>query len=192
MDNIQLILYIVFLVGYFLFKVLTGKKKSATTEDTRKFDQPQNPHRKTREYTEEYEQYDPEADRPKSFEEILEELASGGKKKEAPKVVPSAAEKVAEKRREASKTAEVYRDGQDFEAEAKNNEVYQKSIQQASKYTTLNERIDMDNLEINRKEVIDIEEIGVEKKSNPYLDIFSNLEDAKKAIILSEIINRKY
>src|SRR5690606_37843839 len=85
MDNIQLILYIVFLIGYFIFKVLTGKKKSATTEDTRKFDQPQNPNRESREYSEEYEQYDPEADRPKTFEEILEELAGGGRKKEVPK-----------------------------------------------------------------------------------------------------------
>lgn len=192
MDNIQLILYIVFLVGYFIFKVLTGKKKSATSEDTRKFDQPQNPHRETREYTEEYEQYDPEADRPKTFEEILEELAGGGRKKEAPKAAPNVPEKVVEKRRETPKPAEVYRDGQDFEAEAKQNEVYQKSIQQASKYSTLDERIDMDNLEINRKEVVDIEEIGAEKKSNPYLDLFSNLEDAKKAVILSEILNRKY
>lgn len=186
MDNIQLILYIVFLVGYFLFKVLTGKKKSATREDTRKFDQ--QPKSDSPDYTSEYDQYDPEeSTRPKSFEEILEELAGGGKKKEV-------AREVRQERKDKSEKEEQL--GEDFPQVGKNyetreSEVFQKSVKDAKRFSTLDERIDLDNLDINRKEVVEIEEIE-EKKSNTYLEMFSNLEDAKKAVVMTEILNRKY
>ena len=186
MDNIQLILYIVFLVGYFLFKLLTGKKKPATREDTRKFDQ--QPERDSPEYTSEYEQYDPEeSSRPKSFEEILEELAGGGKRKEVARETQEVKKNI--QRKEEKLGEDFPQVGKNFEASG--NEVYQKSINDAKKYSTLDERIDLENLDINRKEVVEIEELE-EQKSNPYLDMFSNLEDAKKAIVMTEILNRKY
>lgn len=186
MDNIQLILYIVFLIGYFLFKLLTGKK-NVTRQDTRKFDQENK--KGSQGYPTEYEPYSPEADRPKSFEEILEELARGPASKE-------------EKRQQRETEREVQRKQQDVtqwelsqeneNIDVQNNEIYQKSIQDASKYTTLDERIDLDNLDLNVKEVEEIGELESDNVTNQYLSMFATLEDAKKAVVLTEIFNRKY
>jgi len=186
MDNIQLILYIVFLIGYFVFKLLTGKK-NVTGQDTRKFDQ--DDRNVPQAGPGEYEPYDPEPGRPKSFEEILEELAGGNKQKEV-------------KKREIQERKEEHMQHQPVDEwepspyprnyEAQENEVYQKSVKEASKYQTLDERIDLDNIDINLKEVEDLDSKGTENVSSEYLAMFATLEGAKKAVVMSEILNRKY
>ena len=186
MDNIQLILYIVFLIGYFIFKLFTGKK-NVTGQDTRKFDQD---HKEPYGDPTEYEPYDPDASRPKSFEEILEELAGGSGQKEEKRERQEARPVVhpVENRREDLDDAP---DPRSYETWNKTS--YETTPQDGSKkFKTLDEMIDLDNIDINMGEVEEVGELDEKNVSNTYLSMFHSLEDAKKAVVMSEILNRKY
>ena len=171
MDNIQIILYVVFLIGYFLFKVLTGKKKPVTRKNPEKFDQ----HPK-KELIDEEDVYDPTG-RPKTFEEILEELAGGGQRK-AKKAAPVVKQKAEEARQEV-----------------KEESVYDMSTREGEKYTKLDERVDLENMDFKVGEVEELAEQLNEKESvsaNDYKAMLSNPDSARKAFVMSEIFNRKY
>src|SRR5690606_17444645 len=140
MDNIQLILYIVFLVGYFIFKLLTGKK-NVTGQDTRKFDQDtKDPYGQPTEY----EPYDPDASRPKSFEEILEELTGGGIQKEEKKEKQEARQEI--KPIEQVPEWDVAPDPRSYES-FWNSDAYQKSVEDGSRFKTLDEMVDIENID---------------------------------------------
>lgn len=169
MDDIQLILYIVFLVGYFIFKMVTGKRKPITREDTEQFDQHSDHH--------EYEPHDHPMRGPKTFEEILEELTGGGRS--------------IEKEQDISKTTAEVPESSWYDNP---EEVHPLRVIETPKYLTIDQQIDLDDLDSGIGEVEDIEEAEMDNKlaKNPYLALFSNLEGAKQAIVMNEIINRKY
>lgn len=169
MDDIQLILYIIFLVGYFIFKMVTGKGKPVTRQDPEKFDQhPDHGH--------EHHPYDPPTGRPKTLEDIFGELIdhrSIEKNPETPKQVE-----------------ETIQDSWYDNPE----ETYQYPTIEQPVYSTIDEQINLDDLDTSIGEVEHLEE-AEERSSpvaNPYLGMFSNMQDAKRAIVMSEILNRKY
>lgn len=185
MDNIQVILYVVFLIGYFIYKMLAGKKKPITRQDTDQYDQmPKGESNYPRNYQDE-DEYDP-TQGPKSFEEILEELAGGGRERKIREVKEVKEQKQVQVQEKAEEAKEILTN---YEQDAR--EVYRSAIDNAGKHMTLDERIDIDNLDINIKEVEDLEESEVASR-NEYISMLRNLDDAKKAIVMSEIINRKY
>lgn len=185
MDNIQLILYVVFLIGYFIFKALTGKK-NVTGQDTRKFDQDDSnaPYGQPTEY----EPYDPDAQRPKSFEEILEELTGGGRPKEESQERPVAHREIQQKDEERDWEFDLDEDPYHTPERG----LYEESVKEASKFKTLDELVDLENIDINLGEVEELDAQEGANISNQYLSMFANLEDAKKAVVMSEILNRKY
>ncbi len=185
MDNIQLILYIVFLIGYFIFKLLTGKK-NVTGQDTRKFDQD---NKEPYGHPTEYEPYDPDAGRPKSFEEILEELTGGSQPKEERRARQEVRREVQPVEEEAEEW-DVAPDPRSYETY--NSEAYQNSVKDGSRFKTLDEMVDIENIETKIGEVEEIDGPGDSSASNTYLSMFASLEDAKKAVVMSEILNRKY
>lgn len=156
MDNIQLILYIVFVVGYLIFKALTGKKKEQPEAGP---ETGQDPPRKARPAP--------------TFEDILKELTGVDTEEPLP-------ERVDKPRREASKKAE--------EISEHVQESYERATEEAKKAEKLDERID---LEPPRKKIT-VEETSRETVENDYLAWMQDADDAKKAFVLSEIINRKY
>lgn len=163
MDNIQLILYIVFVVGYLIFKALTGGKKepSQNADPNTDYDTPSPEQKK----------------RPSSFEEILRELTGVGQPEE--QQLPPEEEQYRKVKRKGKEISE------------RTAETYKESVESAKKFTKLDDTIDLDNLGIGVKEVEELEEEEMTASKN-YLDLLKNPDDAKKAIILSEIINRKY
>lgn len=183
MDNIQLILYIVFLVGYFIYKMVAGKNKPVMREDMEKYDQVPQADSYEPEHNQEYEsEYDP-TERPKSFEEILEELAGGGREKQLREEEARRSQEARMKAKEAKEAVVKYAD--------EKREVYNESVRNASKYLTLDEQVNIDDIDIGIKEVEDLDAPDA-AVSNEYLALFRNLDDAKKAIVMSEIINKKY
>ena len=164
MDNIQLILYILFLVGYFIFKMVTGKGKAGPhREGHETFDTGNAPHA-------------PPYQEARSLEEILEEIVTGEKKEKEPvsKPVEIEAESVEK---------DSWYDDETFSQ-------YEKAVSGAKKYELLHERKEP---EIVMGEVEDLDEAGPDyAAANSYLDMLKDPEGIHKAIVMNEIINRKY
>lgn len=167
MDDIQLILYILFLIGYFIFKLITGKGKAGQQgqgQDT--FDTENAPHAPRRQET-------------RSLEEILEEIVTGERSEQRPKPVAPL-----EVQQENNARGSWYDDEETLSQ-------YEKAVSRAQKHETLQERVK--EAEIKIGEVEDLDEAETENVgSNSYLGMFKNLEDTQKAVVMSEIINRRY
>ncbi len=167
MDDIQLILYILFLIGYFIFKLITGKGKAGQQgqgQDT--FDTENAPHAPRRQET-------------RSLEEILEEIVTGERSEQRPKPVAPL-----EVQQENNARGSWYDDEETLSQ-------YEKAVSRAQKHKTLQERVK--EAEIKIGEVEDLDEAETENVgSNSYLGMFKNLEDTQKAVVMSEIINRRY
>lgn len=166
MDNIQLILYILFLVGYFIFKLITGKKTSGQQQEGQDpFDTGSAPHA-------------PPYQEARSLEDILDEIVTGKRKEEKPEPKPVAIQE------ESLEKTSWYDDDDTLYQ-------YEKAVSNAKQYKTLEQKLAESEIKIG--DVEDLDEIGAESTpSNSYLDMFENLEDAQKAIVMSEIINKKY
>lgn len=167
MDDIQLILYILFLIGYFIFKLITGKGKAGQQgqgQDT--FDTENAPHAPRRQET-------------RSLEEILEEIVTGERNEQKPKPVAPL-----EVQQENNARGSWYDDEETLSQ-------YEKAVTRAQKHKTLQDSIKEVDIQIG--EVEDLDEVEAESAaSSSYLGMFKNLEDAQKAVVMSEIINRKY
>lgn len=167
MDDIQLILYILFLIGYFIFKLITGKGKAGQQgqgQDT--FDTENAPHAPRRQET-------------RSLEEILEEIVTGERNEQKPKPVAPL-----EVQQENNARGSWYDDEETLSQ-------YEKAVSRAQKHKTLQEMVK--EAEIKIGEVEDLDEAETENVgSNSYLGMFKNLEDTQKAVVMSEIINRRY
>jgi hypothetical protein len=181
MEDIQLIIYILFLVFYLIFKALQ-KKKEPPTRNPEKAEQRPEQKRKP----------------AMTFEEMLKEFSGETYTAEEQEVVKEtkqertpARESYVEPERKAEQTTEYFT----YETESDNRakQIYQESIKHGDKAKTLDERIDLNNLEIGKVAlVVDEYEELKDNLASEYLDMFSNPNSAKKAFIASEIFNRKY
>lgn len=167
MDDIQLILYIIFAVIAILSQVFKAKKKNGQAPSQSNTSQ-QPPSRK---------------EQPKSFEDLLKEFTG-----EQTKTVES--------RPSWEETKyETYED--DYEEEYQNDDeirqTYNRSVKEAKELKTIDELVDLkdDRHTGNFTHFAGYEEEGEEVR-NEWQELLSSPEGAKKAIILSEIINRKY
>jgi hypothetical protein len=157
MDDIQLILYIAFVLFAIISRVLKSRKK----ENAKQSGQPQ-------------QQAAPE--RKISFEDLLKEFTQEPKEEEyQPESVPEPVER-------------FERSYQEDEAAEK---VYQESIAATKKYEQLAKETD-DRHTGQFTHFKNYAEEDTEEEVSEYADLFHDHDSAKKAIILSAIINRKY
>jgi len=164
--DFKIILYIIFFVIYILAKTL---KKSKPKQS------PKGPRTKTDEETH-------EAEPTITFEDIFKGLTND-KKKEKPEPV------------------EVINEVEEFESNYPSDdeiqEVYKESLRQAEKSKTL-EQIVYDNAKKKRAAIEEHEEFtskDVEERitlASELGELLKNPEDARKAIVLKEILDRKY
>ncbi|CAN5427251.1 hypothetical protein BH23BAC1_BH23BAC1_35590 [soil metagenome] len=181
MEDIQLLVYIIFLVFYLIFKALQ-KKKEPPTRNPEKAEQ--RPERKRKPAM--------------TFEEMLKEFTGETytpEKKEAesgPKPPrKTATEPYREPARKAEKETEYFTYEKETDSRAK--QVYEESVKHGGKAKTLDERIDLENLEVGNVElIVEEDEENAGNTANEYLQMFSSADEAKKAIVISEIFNRKY
>lgn len=176
MDNfIEILIYLLIIVGSGLIQVFRNKKKGQQQQPPN----PPPPPRRRREVS------SPEADtttrRPTSFEDILREMM--GEPREAPPEPEPYRPPV--RTRQTQKEREIY-------TAASNT--YQKAVEEAGEAEKLDDRIDLENLDEFIKPRFD--SYRVRKKSSKFArevkDMLRNPESAKKAVLLSEILNRKH
>lgn len=178
MENfIEIIIYLVILVGSGLIQVLRNKKKDQ--------DQPQNnpqsrPPQRRREVS------SPEADtttrRPTtSFEDIWQELMGEPRKTEVEPETYRPPTRSRQKRQEQEEYSST-------------SSTYQKAVKQADEAEKLDDRIDLEKLDefiqpLYSKKMTKrkTSRLGREVKA-----MLRNPDSAKKAVILSEILNRKH
>lgn len=161
----SLIYIIILIVIYVIRFFLKGKEETPAEPpyDYEQMDQPDGPRR------------------PSSFEELLEELGKKNIKDEEVEV------------EEYQPTYESLEDPyyqhtplQDAEARS----VYEKSVSQTKKFKTIDEQVDIEQIEIRK---IDEPIGGVKKEtSSRYAKLFRNPQRVKDAIVMTEILNRKY
>jgi len=181
MDDISNLVYIVFLVIYLLSRVLGNKKKPATRKPPRKaqrhdeFEIPNEPTGKQESET---------PRKPSTFEEILREFQRGFEGKEQSEESESEFDE-AETFRGAPR--KPLKEKYDNEVEEK----FEQAIEDAGKIKTLDEQIDIESFEVKKPKIVQEAEASRETKSY-YAKLLSNPQGARDAVILSEILNRKY
>jgi hypothetical protein len=159
MDDIQLILYIAFVLFAIVSRVLKRKKAGNVKKP------------------EQREQNEAPPKPQISFEELLKEFTTGDTEKK---------EYDSEYRTEPEEVFELeYHD--DEEAER----VYRESVEASKKQAELVKETD-DRHTGNFKHFRGYSEEDVEEEGSEFADLFHDQDSAKRAIILSEIINRKY
>ena len=183
MDDIQIWLYIIFGIFYFVSRILK-KKKPETPNNSETSESPQ-----------------PEK-RPMSFEDLLKEITEDRKVDKsdppAPVVQPvvketkryeSAAETI--KREEEERKEEFLKEGETRHfADEESKAIYERSVKMAKdnagefksfdQFTTTTSKM-------QRTETVQENSVATELKS-----MLQNKQDVKKAIILNEILARKY
>ncbi len=154
MDDIQLILYIIFVAIAILTRVFKSKKK----------EQPQ-PQQQS-----EAEEYETSSPKPKSFEDLLKEFTGESTAVET----------------------EVTSYEEEYEADDE-IETYESMDSNPKELKTIDELVDLedDRHTGNFKHFAGYEE-QEENVNNEFVEALQNEEGARKAIIFSEIINRKY
>lgn len=165
-DNLQVIIYIVFLAIYFLSRFLKGNKKQAQ--------------RPTREREREYEEdQGQEAEQPMTFEDLLRELTQPKERKPKPTPQPPPAPA----KREYEFSGEEPSDDEI-------QEVYEESKRKAKGVKTLDEMVDIGEESIKFKEY---QEVGEDNEfATEIREMLQNTDDARKAIVLKEILERKF
>lgn len=156
MDDIQIILYIIFAAIAILSRVLSKKNKDAPPQSTGTDGQ----HEKKR-------------PAPKSFEDLFREFTE---EKDAP-----------------YRASEVIEEKSPEHNDDKIRETYNSSVKEAKKLKTIDELVDLedDRHTGNFRHFTGYEEKG-ETQENEYLELLKDADGARKAIVLSEIFNRKY
>lgn len=154
MDDIQLILYIIFVAIAILTRVFKSKKK----------EQPQ-PQQQS-----EAEEYETSSPKPKSFEDLLKEFTGESTAVET----------------EVSSYEEEYEADDEIET-------YENVDSNPKELKTIDELVDLedDRHTGNFKHFAGYEELE-ENVNNEFVEALQDEEGARKAIIFSEIINRKY
>ena len=171
MDNIQFWLYILFAVIYF---VVRGLRKKTT-------DSPKGPSQPTQ------SQNRPQR-KPVSFEELLKEFTEGREATSAPKQEEEVSYQSLQELREEKKEEEIEEGRTRRFSDDESRRVYEESILMAEGADLKFERDEHFKSKIQR---------SAEEESSPGLageikNMLRDQEDVKKAVILGEILNRKY
>lgn len=165
-DNLQIIIYIIFFAIYLLSRALRNKNKQAPRP------------RPTQENRGEEESA---GEQPMTFEDILRELTTGeksrGRQGAKPKPKPVKRE---------------YEFRGDYPDDDEIQEVYEESVKKAQNLKTLNERIELKEPALKFKEYDDTKKEAVNPFAEEIRNMLRNPDDAKKAIILKEILDRKF
>lgn len=176
MDNIEFWIYIIFAVIYFVARALRGKPKQKPVSRPKSpldvsDDQPQST-----------------AEQPMSFEDLLEEITGRKSLEEEPSQDPTRVEQ--EKKKSDSTSVEVFEEGKSRSfADDESRRIYEESIKRAEQ-TEISYEPDE-----KFKSAKLFSQPGEEEVGNPLTEEIKAMlqsEDAKKAIILQEILNRKY
>jgi hypothetical protein len=118
--------------------------------------------------------------RPSTFEELLREMGRKGYEEEEAEIAENQPE---------YETLEdpYYQYKPERDAEARS--VYEKSVSQAKKFKTIDEQVYIENIEVKIDEPIGRKKTVVSSK---YARMMRNPENLKDAIIMSELLKRKY
>jgi hypothetical protein len=125
--------------------------------------------------------------KPTTFEELLEEMGRGYRKEE-PEVTEY---------EEEYETLEdpYYQHPVDYQSQAERDKeavsVYEKSVSQAQRFKTIDEQVDIKHFDVKIETPADIkwEEKVVASK---YARMMRNPQSLKDAIVINELLNRKY
>jgi hypothetical protein len=178
MDNyIELIIYLLIIVGSGIVQAFRNKKKK---EQESQNIPPPTQQRRRREVS------SPEADtttrRPGSFEDILRELM-GDPRETQPEYEP-------EPTRPPVRKEETRRERESYQPVS---DTYKKAVDEAGKAEKLNDRIDLENLDdFIQPRRMSVKKPKTSKFAREVRAMLQNPESARKAIILSEILNRKH
>lgn len=185
MDNIQFWIYVVFAAIYFIAKAL--KKSPKDKPATRK---PKSPVQTADDQDKPYQ-------KPKSFEELLEEFTGGGQSSREEEVEVEEPEPFAEAFEKLDKPKErlygeeekiVRQEGsRRVFADEESKKVYEESIKRAEGANLEFKRDEHFLKGVERKEEGSENELAREIREG-----LSNVNEAQKAVIYSEILTRKY
>jgi len=174
MDDIQTLLYLIIAVIYVLARVLRKRKPRVPPQDQADTDLPPVVKQKPKQ-------------KPVSFEDILKELTGESKKEPRPKQEepPIEMEKVKE-----PQTTKHFLD-EDIE------ESYQEAVKKAEKVKprkieTVPEGISKSPLKSVHFVAYEVEEVKENPLAKEIVKMLKDPEDVKKAIVLREILDRKY
>jgi hypothetical protein len=178
MDNyIELLIYLLIIVGSGLIQAFRNKKKK---EQESQNIPPPPPQRRRREVSS--SEADTTTRRPGSFEDILRELM-GDPRETQPEPEP-------EPYRPPVRREETHRESQAYPS---TSGTYQKAIDEAGKAGKLNDRIDLENLDdFIQPRRMSVNKSKTSKFAREVRAMLQNPESTRKAIILSEILNRKH
>ncbi len=182
MDDIfQILIYLFFFAIYGISQLLKNRRKNNRPT----IDQPEgNPNQVPRQ--------DTRPSQPKSFEDVIRELMGDRpveqeRPREEPPVRQQTRNRQSQRKRSREIQSEAYETGSD---------TYQQAVDEARNMEKLDDRIDLENLDKFIKPAMPATLDGPSKKKKKFInDIRKSLsspDSAKKAIILSEILNRKY
>ncbi|UII26635.1 hypothetical protein LVD15_25630 [Fulvivirga maritima] len=115
-------------------------------------------------------------EKTKTFEELLREFTG-----ETTSSQPS-----------PSKTFEAEFDDFDFEEEERVEETYRKSVNEAKNLKTLDEQVDLEDIPTKSQYFKEYDQKEENSVANDILQSLKDPNGARKAVILSEILNRKY
>jgi len=168
-DNLQILIYIIFFAIYLLSRVFRNKNKQAP--------------RPSREM-ESDEPATTDAP-PLTFEDILRELTTGEKPRQTVRRQTPQPPKPEPARRE-------YEFKSDYPDDDEIEEVFQDSVKKAQNIKTLDEMVELKEPVLKFKEY-DVKEEGHQSSlASEIRNMLMNPDDARKAIILKEILDRKF
>ncbi|HEX9650836.1 MAG TPA: hypothetical protein VGA21_09765 [Cyclobacteriaceae bacterium] len=165
-DSLQIIIYIVFIAIYFLSRFLKGNKQKASRP-------------RPRQESEEEGQVETN-EQPMTFQDILRELTQP---REAPAPQPK-------KRAPVEPGPRDYEFKGDYPDEAEIQEVYEESLSRAKNVKTLDEMINIGEESIKFKEYQEADQQNA--LATEIREMLKDPYDAKRAIILKEILDRKF
>ncbi len=170
MDEIQILLYILFIVIAVLSRAFSKKKKQSQGQPP-----PTASNRPSR-------QAETPSKKPVSFEDLLREFTG-----EAETTTSPDPEYENDLRDEYEEKVPSFDDNTVAET-------YRKSIDQARDIKTLDETVDLEDIQIGsgRFDEFRIPEEDEGGNLNEYLEVFNDIEGSRKAIVLGEILQRKY
>lgn len=178
MDNIQFWLYLVFGAIYLLTRFL--KKKDPENEPNRPGQNPNQPQRPQR--------------KPVTFEELLKEFTEGRQEEEEPERVPERrpmeeTQVKERKRQEESRPKEIIEEGRTRRfADDESRRIYEESIRKAEDTAIEFRRDDDFRSRMARRN----EEEAENNLAEEIKEMLQDKNQAQKAVVLSEILNRKY
>jgi len=183
MDNyIELLIYLLIIVGSGLLQAFKKKKKSKQSPS----DSPDTQERPRQRREVSSPQADTTTQEPASFEDILRELMGG--------------EPQTRQRKEPEETYEPYEPYKQYEERQKElsddttySESYQRAVTAAEETEKLDDRIDLENLDdFIKPRTYRPKGRRMSKFAREVKGMLQNSKSARKAVILSEILNRKH